>query len=69
MYLLIIVCLVILYTIEVVFGSCSGMHNAEVGFDANCKKFTPLSNKQFFTQLLPILLGIAGLLFLLSRVF
>ena len=69
MWFLLILCLIVFYVIEVVFGSHSGVHNAELGLDPKCKKFTHLSTKQFLTQLLPILLLIAGLLFLLSQVF
>ena len=54
------------YVIEVIFGTCVGEHNAELGYDSCCMEVTRLSNRQYFTQLLPLLLCIAGLLVLLG---
>jgi len=68
MLMVLLLCLIVFYAIEAVFGSCSGVHNAELGLDLKCMEFTPLTTRQFFTQLFPILLCIAGLLFLLSRI-
>jgi len=65
--LLIFLCLISIYVIEVVLGTCSGELNAELGFRPNCDKLTYLSNRQFFTQLLPILLFICGALYLLGN--
>jgi tRNA (adenine37-N6)-methyltransferase len=69
MLFLLLLCFILLFAIEVVFGSSSGVHNAELGFDPKCIKFSRLSTRHFFMQLLPILLCIAGLLFLMARFF
>ena len=54
------ICLISIYVIEVVLGTCSEELNPELGFSSKCDKLTHLSNRKFFTQLLPILLSIFG---------
>ena len=66
--LLFFLCLISIYLIEVVLGTCAGELNPELGFSSNCDKLTHLSNRKFFTQLLPILLCIFGLLYLFANI-
>jgi hypothetical protein len=66
--LALVVFLIVSYFIEVVHGSQSGLFNAELGYNADSSNRTHLSNREFFFQYLPIMLGIAGLLFLLAHI-
>lgn len=45
---------VILFVNEVILGSSTEVHNAEIGYEAKCDQPTRLSAKQFFTELLPL---------------
>ena len=63
-----LLCIVTLYAIEVVFGSCSEVYNAELGGDANWGQGTRLTNKDFFLQELPMILCSVGFLFLIFQV-
>jgi hypothetical protein len=47
--------LVLLFLIEVVFGSGHDIYHAEIGCEADCRKTSRLSVKQFFLELLPFL--------------
>ncbi|MBE0583826.1 MAG: hypothetical protein IH612_08665 [Desulfofustis sp.] len=47
--------LVLLFLIEVVFGSSHEIYYAEIGCEADCRKTSTLSGKQFFLELLPFL--------------
>ncbi len=55
MILAIIVWLVVLFIINVLFGSCIDMYDAEIGYEAKCDHPTRLSVKHFFTEFLPII--------------
>ena len=59
--------ILITYMIEVILGSRPGTYNPELGQDAGCGKRTRLSNREFFFRYLPIMLGIASVLLLLSQ--
>lgn len=59
--------IVFLFFIEVVLGSSADTYYAEIGYEGGCKSFTQLPKKQFFTQLLPIILFFALFPFLLSE--
>ena len=59
--------ILVAYVIEVVLGSRPGLYNAEIGNDVKCGKRTRLSNREFFFRYLPIMLGVAGSLFLLTQ--
>jgi hypothetical protein len=65
--LVVLLCITVAYIIEVILGSRPGMYNAELGRDVHCGKRTRLSYKEFFFRYLPIMLGVAGLLFLLAQ--
>lgn len=65
--LVLVLCILIAYMIEVILGSRPGLYNAELGSDAGCGKRTRLSNKEFFFRYLPIILGIAGFLLLIAQ--
>ena len=67
MLLFLITWLIGIYVIEVVFGSRLGELNAELGFGSKCVEVTILSSKKFFAPLCPMLLPIAGLLFLFGN--
>jgi len=64
-----ILCLVSFYLVEVVFGSSPGVYNPELGYDVTCEEMIRITNKQFFLQLLPIVLCGAGFMFLLAHIF
>ncbi len=51
--LLLLVFLALLYFIEVISGSSLGVYNPAIGFESNCENMQKLSNKEFFTKLLP----------------
>ena len=54
MYVILIV--LVLFVIEVMLGSCLDVYNAEIGYEAKCDQPSRLSMKDFFTQLLPVIL-------------
>ena len=56
------------YTIEVVLGSSSTIHNAEIGMDDTRDKVQRLSQREFFGRYLPMLLGVFALLLLVERI-
>lgn len=58
MLLTILLILCTLYCLEVVWGSCSGVHNPELGFEPECADPAPISRALFWKELLPIMLGI-----------
>jgi hypothetical protein len=65
-----LLCIIVAYIIEVILGSRLGTYNAELGYselgnDGDCGTRT-LSNREFFYRYLPLMLGGAGLLFLLA---
>lgn len=62
-----LLCILVAYTIEVILGSRPGIYNAELSNDGDCDKRTQLSNREFFSRYLPIMLGGTGLLFLLAH--
>ena len=45
--------LALLYFLEVISGSSLGVYNPVIGFESNCENMQKLSNKEFFTKLLP----------------
>lgn len=59
--------IIVAYIIEVILGSRPGIYNAELGTDVNCGKRKRLSNREFLFRYLPIMLGVAGTLFLLAQ--
>ena len=59
--------ILITYMIEVILGSRAGIYNPELGQDAGCGRRTRLSRKEFFFRYLPIMLSVAGLLFLIVQ--
>ncbi len=60
--------LIAAYLCEVVFGSCTGVYNAEIGYESNCIQIKKLTQKQYFTELLPILIIAVGLPLLLCKI-
>ena len=58
--------LILLYLLEAMVGSSVDVYNAELGYEAGCEKTTRLSNRQFFTQLLPFIFLSIGVPLLLS---
>lgn len=45
---------VVIYLIEVVFGSCTSVHNSESGFESECDNPSKISNLEFFKIYVPI---------------
>jgi hypothetical protein len=60
--------LVLLFLIEVVFGSGHDIYHAEIGCEADCRRPSRLSTKQFFLELLPFLACCALGIYLLVSV-
>ncbi len=56
--LIFFMCLIGDYFIEVVFGSCPEIYDAELGLAATCSKKKRLSPKEFFSCYLPFLLAL-----------
>lgn len=65
--LVVLLCILVAYIIEVLLGSRLGTFNAELGRDADCGKKTRLSHREFFCRYLPIMLGVGGILFFLTQ--
>ncbi len=59
--------LVVLFILEVLFGSNTGAYNAEIGYQASSGQETRLSPKQFFLELLPVALLCTGGVFYLLQ--
>jgi len=66
---IILVYIVLLYFTEVVLGSCEDVCNPEVGYEASCDNLIKLSNKQFFSYLLPFIFLFVVLPLLLVKIF
>lgn len=60
--------LIAAYLCEVVFGSCTGVYNAEIGYENNCEQIDKLTQKQYFTELLPFLIFAVGLPLLICKI-
>jgi hypothetical protein len=60
--------LIVAHLCEVVFGSCTGVYNAEIGYESNCEQIEKLMQKQYFTELLPILIFAIGLPLLICNI-
>jgi len=60
--------LITAFLCEVVFGSCTGVYNAEIGYESNCEQIEKLTHKQYFTQLMPIIIIAIGLPLLLCNI-
>ncbi|MGW8158906.1 MAG: hypothetical protein ACWGKN_10395 [Desulfoprunum sp.] len=67
MFTLLIIFVVILFFLEVIFGSCLEAYNAEIGYPADFKKEQRLSVQEFLFQLLPFAVLCSGGLYLFSR--
>ncbi len=69
MFIVLLIFFVVLFLLEVVFGSCLEVYNAEIGFAADCKKIEKLPAGQFFFQLLPFAALCTGGLYLFLKNF
>ena len=59
--LMVFLCLIGGYLIEVVFGSCPEIFDAELGLIGTCNRRKRLSRKEFFCRYLPLTLAFTGL--------
>jgi hypothetical protein len=60
--------IIISYFCEVVFGSCKGVYNDEIGYESNCEQVVKLTNKQYVTELMPLIVFAIGLPLLLCNI-
>jgi hypothetical protein len=60
--------IIISYFCEVVYGSCTGVYNAEIGYVSNCEQVKKLTNRQYFTELMPFIIFAIGLPLLLCNI-
>lgn len=60
-FLILFTILIIAYVCEVIVGSCVGAYNAEIGCESSCDKLKKLTNKEYFTQLMPLIIVFVGL--------
>jgi len=67
-YYLLLGIFIAVYLCEVVFGSCTGVYNAEIGYVSNCEQIKKITQKQYFTELLPILIFAVGLPLLICNI-
>ncbi len=59
--LLLFVILSLLYIIEVLLGSCLGVYNPELGQESSYEENNKLSQREFFTELLPFFIAAVGI--------
>jgi hypothetical protein len=60
MLTVILLYVVVLFVIEVHFGSDTGIFNAEIGYEPRVVQITKLPAKKFFRQLLPLAILCTG---------
>jgi hypothetical protein len=65
MLYIILLFVIILYAIEVKLGSSVDVYNSEIGYESCCGEPKKLSVKQFFFELIPLLISVLGLPFFL----
>lgn len=58
----------ILFVLEVLVGSSTGVYNAEIGSEATFDHVTKLSLKHFCFQLLPMIILLSGGFYYLSEI-
>ena len=60
--------LVATYLLDVVFGSCKGVYNAEIGYESNGEKIIKLTNREYFTKMVPFMIIATGGPFILCKI-
>ena len=60
--------LIATYLLEVVFGTCKSVYNAKIGYESNCEKILKLTNREYFTKIVPFMTIAIGGPFILCKI-